>query len=62
MPAPIQIRLTEEDKQLQDLSLSEGIPQQVKLWAMALQLNVDGWTVPQIAQHEHALRRTIRRW
>ena len=67
MPAPIQIRLTdEEDKQLQNLSLSEGIPRQVKLRAMALRLNADGWTVPQIAQHlhqhEHTLRSTIRRW
>lgn len=67
MPAPIQIRLTdEEDRQLQDLSLSEGIPRQVKLRAMALRLNAGGWTVPQIAQHlhqhEHTLRSTIRRW
>ena len=33
---------------------------------MALRLNADGWTVPQIAQHlhqhEHTLRSTIRRW
>ncbi len=67
MPAPIQIRLTEEeDEQLRDLSLSEGTPRQVKLRAMALRLNADGWTVPQIAQHlhqhEHTLRSTIRRW
>ncbi len=67
MPAPIRINLTsEEDQQLQEISLAEGIPRRSKLRAMAVRLNADGWTVPKIARHlhqnEHTIRSTIRRW
>lgn len=67
MPAPIRSNLTsEEDKQLQEISLAEGIPRRSKLRAMAVRLNADGWTVPKIARHlhqnEHTIRSTIRRW
>lgn len=67
MPAPIHIDLTaEEDRTLQELSLANGVQRRIKLRAIGLRLNADGWTVPQIAAHlkqsEHTIRNTIKRW
>lgn len=52
MPAPLRIRLTEEeDRTLRELSYASGVPQRVKQRATALRLNAADWKVEQIAAH-----------
>lgn len=67
MPAATFIELTvEEDRTLYELSLAEGGARRIKLRAMALRLNADRWTVPDIAQHlqqaPQTVRETLKRW
>lgn len=67
MPAPLEIKLNEEeDRTLKELSCADGVPYRCKQRAMALRLNAHGWKVPQIANylnwHEHTVRNTLKRW
>ena len=57
MPAPIPIKLTdEEDQTLQALSAADGVPRRTKQRATALRLNATGWRVPPIAQYLNCIR------
>ncbi|MEM1368808.1 MAG: helix-turn-helix domain-containing protein [Cyanobacteria bacterium P01_H01_bin.15] len=61
IPAPLPIHLSqEENEELRHLSLSDNQPQVVKLRAIALRLNADGWNVPAIAKHLNQHEQTIR--
>lgn len=67
MPAPLQIRLTEEeDRTLSELRVAQPVPQRTQDRAHMLRLNAQGWTVPAIAEifncHEYTVCSTIERW
>lgn len=52
MPAPLKITLTdEEDRMLENLSYTDGVPRRTKQRALALRLRAHGWKIPQIADY-----------
>ena len=67
MPAAHHIKLnSEEDRTLYELSLADGVARRIRLRAITLRLNANGWTTPAIAKHlhqcEHTVRQTLQRW
>jgi len=67
MPAPLQIRLTEEeDQSLYQFKFNEEIPKRTRERAEALRLSAYGMSVAQIASYldwdEQTVRDTFHRW
>lgn len=67
MPAPIRVKLNEEeDRTLKELCYANEVPERTKQRALAIRLNVHGWNTPRIAQfldwHEHTVRAALERW
>ena len=67
MPAPLRIKLTEEEElTLSELREATSVPKRTRDRAHMLRLNAKGWNVPEIAKifdcHEHTVRTTLKRW
>ena len=67
MPAPLQIELTQTEREmLEDLRVASSVVQRTKDRAHMLLLSAQGWRVQLIAEcfgcHDNTVRQTLKRW